>query len=113
MTSREYIALQDGIRSDVRSQLDGYSAFLHTRYNPPIAAQAEPKEAETTPIPDANEHTTNLLREAYDKQTQKHKREHKKRLETKPRERAPSTAPESASHQTPRKRQSSVTFGPP
>ena len=103
--------MQNRVRGGMNGHLQGFLGALHQKYHEPVRQQPQPQPAPVEHV-QSDEHTVNLLREAYDKQSAKNKQAHKKRIEPKLHARVPSTAPEPASRQPTRKRRPAVTFDP-
>ena len=83
MTSPEMGEMFKSMTHDMGSKLSGYYYSLQERYGDPrvyAAQQQEMRQREAAAVHSQAKHTSELLREAYGKQTQKHREEHAKRM---------------------------------
>ena len=103
MTSPDIGMLQNAMVGSVQNSFMSIVGERFPQRQPPINVTMDRAEEPTTTTPHQN--TTKLLKDAYDKQSLKQKRDHDERMKPKLRGPKASSGPGS-SVQTPRKRQS-------
>ena len=108
MTDHDFERMRARVHGGVNNRIMEFMNSVSPRPPPP------PEVVEPAPPPStADERTSSLLRDAYEKQAKRNKKEHDKRMESRIRERPPETPPESSAPQPPRKRRSTVAFDSP